>query len=160
MTIISTSNHCKENKLPGEETFRKKKEIGGGCWIREEERTGGFTGGSSLSLQLAEISTSNILGASPKRPCCPRMRGTFLSAQSHYFLERLNSLLPSSSSPSGYSGNSYLPPIMRLLPFSMSLFWGSTVEDLASISIIIKNSFWGHHHPFLSSPSLFPMGPK
>jgi hypothetical protein len=56
MTVISTSNHCKENKLPGEETFRKKKQTesggGGGCWIREEEMTGrggGFTGGSSLS---------------------------------------------------------------------------------------------------------------
>lgn len=83
MTITSTSNHCKENKLPGEETFRKKKVTesgGGGSCTREEERTGkggGFMGGSSLSLWLADISSSNILGPSPKRPCCPRTRGAF-----------------------------------------------------------------------------------
>lgn len=122
MAIISTSSHCKENKLPGEETLRKKKETesgGGGCWIREEEvtgRGGGFAGGSSLSLRLAEIASSNILGPSPKRPCCLRMRGAFLLAQSHYFFDRLRSFLSSCPSPSGYTGISCLPPVMRQAP--------------------------------------------
>lgn len=156
MTIISTSNHCKENKLPGGETFRKKKETengGGGCWIREEEvtgRGGGFTGGSSLSLRLAEIPSSNILGPSPKRPCCLRMRGAFLLAQSHYFLDRLRSFLSASCGP---------PPVMRLLPCSIPPFWDSTIEELAGISIT-ENSFWDPQHPSLSSPSPFPMGPQ